>query len=310
MVADMTEDSRLRIGELSRRSGASPELLRAWERRYGLVKPTRSAGGLRLYSVEDLERVRLMRQYLAQGIAAAEAAALAAGASASTASDGPVLDATTARDQLARMLEDFDEPGAQMVIDLLLAVATIDTLLRDVVLPHLKDLGDRWERGELSVAQEHFASNVLRGRLLGLARGWGRGLGPRVLLACPPGERHDLGLLAFGLALHSRGWRIDYLGSDTPMDSIAQAARSLDPALLVLSAVTAERLRPLKAELKALAERHRLALAGAALQDYDTSGLDVLRLTGDPVAAAEHVTESWQADGSWSSGSSAKRETR
>ena len=73
----MTSDGVLRIGELSKRAGVSPELLRAWERRYGLLRPTRSAGGLRLYSPADVERVRLMRQHLAEGLAAAEAAALA-----------------------------------------------------------------------------------------------------------------------------------------------------------------------------------------------------------------------------------------
>jgi methanogenic corrinoid protein MtbC1 len=87
----------------------------------------------------------------------------------------------------------------------------------------------------VSIAQEHFASNVLRGRLLGLARGWGRGTGPRALLACPEGEHHDLGLIAFGLALRERGWRIDYLGSDTPVASIAEAAEAIAPELLVLT---------------------------------------------------------------------------
>ena len=73
----MTEAGTLRIGELSRRSGVSPELLRAWERRYGLLEPTRSPGGLRLYTPDDLTRVQAMQQHLAEGLAAAEAAALA-----------------------------------------------------------------------------------------------------------------------------------------------------------------------------------------------------------------------------------------
>src|SRR3954451_22700817 len=77
---DMADEALLRIGELSRRSGVSPELLRAWERRYGLLDPTRSSGGLRLYSPRDLARVRLMQQHLASGLAAAEAAEQAADA--------------------------------------------------------------------------------------------------------------------------------------------------------------------------------------------------------------------------------------
>ncbi len=123
-------------------------------------------------------------------------------------------------------------------------MATVDTLLSEVVLPYLRELGERWERGEASVAQEHFASSVLRGRLLGLARGWGLGLGPTAVLACLPGEQHDLGLIAFGLALRARGWRIVYLGSDTPIETVEEVSRQLDPSLVVLNAVTSERVEP------------------------------------------------------------------
>jgi DNA-binding transcriptional MerR regulator/methylmalonyl-CoA mutase cobalamin-binding subunit len=274
------DDANLRIGELSRRSGVSPELLRAWERRYDLLRPERSAGGLRLYSSADLERVRLMRHHMTQGLAAREAAALAVRPTATAAFDPHAACAA-----LDRATDAFDEPLAQAVIDDLLAVATVDALLSEVVVPYLHALGERWERGEVSIAQEHFASNVLRGRLLGLARGWGRGTGPRALLACPEGERHDLGLIAFGLALRERGWRIDYLGSDTPAESIAEAARVIEPALLVLSAVTAE---PLSRVAPALAKRHRVAVAGTGAAGFEHGG--VLALTGDPVAEADRVS--------------------
>jgi DNA-binding transcriptional MerR regulator len=286
----MPEDSHLRIGELSRRSGVSPELLRAWERRYGLLRPTRSPGGLRLYSSEDLERVRLMREHMTRGLAAREAAALAATTTVGDLAAGPAFDAASARDELGQATEAFDEPRAQAVIDRVLAVATLDALLRDVVLPYLRDVGERWERGQVSTAQEHFASNVLRGRLLGLARGWGRGAGPRAVLACPPGERHDLGLIMFGLAVRERGWRIDYLGSDTPPESIAEVARTTRPALVVLSAVTPERLSPLAAELADLAQRHAVAVAGGGARDFRPDGPGVLTLTDDPVAEAERIS--------------------
>src|SRR3954451_2930227 len=147
---------QLRIGELSRRSGVSPELLRAWERRYDLLQPERSEGGLRLYSEADLERVREMQRHIAAGVAAREAAALAT----QTAAPVTVFDAVGARAALTRTLESFDEPGAQGVTDGLLALATIDTLLSTVILPYLRELGERCERGEVSVAQEHFASSV------------------------------------------------------------------------------------------------------------------------------------------------------
>ena len=298
IVAVVASETVLRIGELSKRSGVSPELLRAWERRYGLLRPVRSAGGLRLYSTEDLERVRLMRQHLAGGLAAAEAAALASRALLGEVQALPELARERARDDLAEALDSFDEPRAQAVLDRLLGVATVDALLSEVVLPYLHDLGDRWQRGEASIAQEHFASSVLRGRLLGLARDWGRGLGPLAVLACLPGERHDLGLIAFGLALRSRGWRIGYLGSDTPLETLDEAARSLAPSLVVLSASTAERVRDAEPQLRALAQHHRLALGGAGAADVDGASIDALLLTGDPVAEADRVTALIQATGS------------
>ncbi len=282
----MTDAGLLRIGELSRRSGVSPELLRAWERRYDLLRPRRSAGGTRLYAAADLERVRAMQRHLADGLAAAEAAALA-GRSAEPAPSAVALG------DLRRELEDallaFDEPHAQAIIDSLLATAMLDTVLVKVLVPYLHDLGEGWERGEVSIAQEHFASSVLRGRLLGLARGWDRGFGPRVLLACAPEEQHDLGLICFGLALRERGWRIGYLGADTPIESVANAALAFAPEFVVLSAVTAERFRARADELRELAKATRLCLGGAGAAVADV-GADALALDGDPVHEAERLT--------------------
>ena len=248
--------------------------------------PQRSAGGLRLYSSGDLERVRAMQRHMTQGLAAREAAALAGRAAAEAAprqAGVPAFDPEQARAELGDALEAFDEPRAQGVFDELLSTTTVDALLSEVVMPYLHDLGERWERGELSVAQEHFASNVLRGRLLGLARGWGRGAGPRALLACPEGERHDLGLIAFGLALRERGWRIDYLGPDTPVESIEEAARRTAPAVVVLCAVRPEPLE----QGAALAARYRVAIAGAGAKLASVRGVE--RLTDDPVTEAERL---------------------
>jgi DNA-binding transcriptional MerR regulator len=289
------EPGLLRIGELSRRSGVSPELLRAWERRYRLLRPTRSQGGLRLYSWADLERVQAMQRHLAEGYAAAEAAALAA--QHGVGGEGAPLETIAARRELDAAVSAFDEPRAQAAVDALLAAATLDLVLADVVIPYLHDLGERWERGEASVAQEHFGSSLLRGRLLALARGWGRGLGPRALLACPPGEQHDLGLIAFGLALRARGWRIVYFGADTPLESVGEAARLFEPLFVVLSSVSADRFRPKRTELRRLAKSHRLCLGGVGSAGGADTG--ALLLTGDPVEEAERLTRlAGEAEGS------------
>ena len=174
--------SNVRIGELSRRVGVSTELLRAWERRYGLLRPERSSGGFRLYGREDEARVRLMQDHLGQGLSAAEAASLA------LAGESPAAEPTEAGSSPARHSAASSERSTSSTSSRHMPSSTtcwrasLDTILRDVLLPYLRELGERWERGEVSVAQEHYASGLLRGRLLGLARGWGRGVGPHASL--------------------------------------------------------------------------------------------------------------------------------
>jgi len=284
----MSEEGILRIGELSRRVGVSPEVLRAWERRYGVLRPTRSEGGFRLYSTADEERVRRMLALQQQGLSPAVAARTAA-----TEGDGgpavSALPADTLRQALADALDSFDEASANRVFDRALAVLTLDTLLRRIVLDYLVDLGERWSDGRASVAQEHFATNVLRGRLLGLARDWGQGGGPLALLACPPGELHDLGLICFGLALRAHGWRIAFLGADTPVDTLKHTADNLDPDLVVVTATIPRRLSQIQAELRAMAGSTRLALAGGGASEAIAASIGAELLDGDPVTQAARI---------------------
>lgn len=281
--------SLIRIGELSRRLGVSPDLLRVWERRYGLLQPARTAGGFRLYSPADEERVRAMRRHLAQGFSAAVAARMALGAPLSQGvrdGDG-VLEA--AQEELGVALEAFRDVDAQTVLDRLLAAFSVEAVLRDVVLPYLHTLGARWESGEVSVAQEHFASSVLRGRLLGLARGFDLGAGPRALLACPPGEPHDLGLLCFGIGLRDHGWRITYLGADTPIDTLGDTAARLRPDLVVLCSELEEPLRAVVDEVAQLAASHPVTLAGrgASAEIAHAAGTGLIQ--DAPMAAAARI---------------------
>jgi methanogenic corrinoid protein MtbC1 len=231
-----------------------------------------------------------MQQYLAEGLAAAQAATLVL-ASPLAEPEAPPLAPDLVQRQLSEALEAFDEPAAQAVLDRLFAAATVEVALTEVILPYLRELGERWERGDVTVAQEHFASNVIRGRLAGLARGWGRGAGPVALLACLPGEHHDLGLIAFGLALRSHGWRIAYLGPDTPLDTLERAAEAIEPTFVVVSATTDERIAPVSAQLKALARSYRVGLGGSAASTGGADRLGVLDLRDDPVAEAERIAE-------------------
>jgi DNA-binding transcriptional MerR regulator len=278
-------DGHLRIGELGRRVGVSPELLRAWERRYGLLEPTRSPGGFRLYSDADEVRVRTMQRHLQQGLSAAEASRAALEVATLPEQVATTNLADTAA-ELQGALERYDESTANAVLDGTLATFGTETVLRDVVMPVLRTLGERWEAGELTVAQEHFASHLLRGRLLGVARGWGRGSGSVALLACAPGEMHDLPLVLFGIALREAGWRIVFLGADTPIATVEHAADTIAPAAVIFATTVPEPLLAVEKEVADLATRVPVGIGGRAADKAVAERIGAFLLEGDPALAA------------------------
>ncbi len=190
--------------------------------------------------------------------------------------------------RLTVALDGFDETAAHEAIDELFSRFSVETALRDVVLPYLRRLGDKWEAGEISVGQEHFASNLIRGRLLGLARGWGSAVGPTVLLACPPGEEHELGLMVFGIVAARKGWRVVYLGPNAPFETIEATAREIHPVLVVLASVVRDRLAGHEDELRSLVAVAPVAVGGElSAEDVERAGARFLDT--DPVTAALSV---------------------
>jgi DNA-binding transcriptional MerR regulator/methylmalonyl-CoA mutase cobalamin-binding subunit len=279
--------ARVRIGELARRTGVSAELLRAWEQRYGLLRPERSAGGFRLYSPSDEARVRRMTALIASGVSASEAAARATG-------DEPVTQAGAATDEAARELREaldrFDADGAHQAFDRLLATVSVEIAITEVLVPLLHELGDRWETGTATIGQEHFASDLVRGRMLGIARGWANGAGPTFVLACPPGEEHDLGLMMLGIALARRGARVVFLGADTPVATIAETVRDVEPEGVVIAVARSVPLAAAATELAALARDVAVYVGGPGADEEAVQGSGARLLEGDPVAAARALT--------------------
>ena len=286
--SETAPEPRVRIGELSRRTGVGVDALRAWERRYGLLRPMRSKGGFRLYGPGDEARVRAMTSLIASGVSTAEAARLADGGDVHVGRAGAAEPTGHVR-RLEMAFQRFDEPDANAILDDALARFTMAAVASTIVLPVLHAIGERWEEGELSVAHEHFATGVLRGRMLAVGRNWGAGAGPLALLACPPGEHHDLGLIAFGLVLRERGWRITLLGSDTPIETIAGTAAELEPAAVVLAAVRPEPFDAATRQIRALAARAPVLLGGAGADEALAQRLGAGMLDPDPVRAAAQL---------------------
>ena len=298
----------MRIGELARRTGVTPELLRAWEQRYGLLRPERSRGGFRLYSGADVERVRRTTALFETGVSAGEAARQAAETHDAETRAAEAAEARAAEERAAQVresamqrpvvevlagelqeaLDRFDAVAANDVLDRLFGALSVDYALSHVVIPYLHELGERWADGTVNVAQEHFASNLLRGRLLGLAGDGGVRHRRTALLACLPGEAHDLGLVMLGLLLQGRGWRVAFLGADTPVDTIEQAVPTVQPSLVVLGTYRAHEFRAHREAVARLAEHTRVAVAGP-VEEKDVSDLGAELLPDDIVAAAEHL---------------------
>jgi DNA-binding transcriptional MerR regulator len=273
----------LRVGELARRVGVSPETLRAWERRYGVLRPTRTPGGYRIYGAADQARADRMRTLIDAGWAASQAARSIAPAGL----EDVGIEAVAER--LEAALLDLDADTSAALLDHALAAHPLPEVLDAVVLRVLRAVGEGWELGTVSIAQEHFAADLIGGRLRALSRGWDAGTGPRAVLACPSGERHDLGLLSCGLALRDHGWRITYLGADTPGVALGDAVRRIRPAAVVIGVLQSEPLARAAATLATLSAETRVLVGGAGALRVLVDAAAAMPLPDDPVAAAALV---------------------
>lgn len=235
------ERSLLRIGEVARRTGVTVPTLRAWERRYGLLDPARTDGGHRLYSDDDVERVRATQRLLNDGWSASAAAreVLREPTPVTQLRPVPSFDdaATNLIDRLEKAIDTFDAPAADAVIDDVFARLEIPRALDEVVLPVLRRVGEGWQTDPRVIAREHFATNTLRPRLQRLLRGPVRTSSRSVLAAAPEGEDHDLGLLASSVVGADAGWRIHYLGARMPTAAIERSVESLRPDVVLIGAM-------------------------------------------------------------------------
>ncbi|HSU15622.1 MerR family transcriptional regulator [Longimicrobium sp.] len=241
------------IRVVSERTGLSPDVLRAWEKRYGAVAPPRREGaGQRLYSDADVERLRLLRRATAAGRSIGHVAALSdreleqlvredeaqrAVPSAAAPQQGGGAAAAHVRIAMAAARE-MDGPALEAALRRALVLGGAETFIDDVAPPFLRAVGDAWEDGSLTVAHEHLASAVMR-RVLGIVAeaGPAAGAAPVVVVATPAGQVHELGAMLAAASAMSAGWRVVYLGADLPADEVARAARETGAEAVALSIV-------------------------------------------------------------------------
>lgn len=230
--------SRYRIQAVSKMCGVSTATLRAWERRYGVPSPARTASAYRLYSDEDVALIKRMRDFVENGMAAAEAARAvleARGAApVPTASDGDAF--TDARDRIVEATVRFDPEGLEAEVNKALSLGPAVAIFERALGPALERIGDLWHAGKVTVAQEHLASQILGATLLHLLRlAQPAESTRRVLLAGFSDEDHVLGLFGVGLRFCSWGFRVVLLGPRTPPAAVARAVASLAPEVVALT---------------------------------------------------------------------------
>ena len=232
------------IRAVARFTGLSVDTLRAWERRYQAVTPTRGDRG-RTYTDADVDRLKRLAILVGRGhpigtvaqLSAADLARLLDGsdAQAHTRDEPPAADLTG----LLRALDRYDLNAVESVLARHAAVLPTRELVFAVILPLLRSLGDRWEARTLSPAQEHLVSAIVRSVLGGLLRSIARTDGlPRVVFATPAGERHELGLLCAAVLAAAAGYGVLYLGPDLPAADIAHATEMSGATSVVLATMT------------------------------------------------------------------------
>ena len=231
---------------MSELTGVSSATLRAWERRYGVPTPSRTASAYRLYSNEDVALIIKMRDLVKAGTAPAEASRAVLGeagsrvdASAQAAIAEADKDAfVAAKERIIDAVCRFDPDGLDEAVSKTLTLGPAVTIYERTIRPALVQIGDLWHAGTVTVAQEHFASNVLGGTLVHLLRlAQPSDDARRVVLACFADENHVLGLYGAGLRFASWGYRTLMLGTSTPPFAVASVVDALAPHLVGLSAV-------------------------------------------------------------------------
>jgi DNA-binding transcriptional MerR regulator/methylmalonyl-CoA mutase cobalamin-binding subunit len=227
------------IRTLSSLTGVNSVTLRAWERRYNLIRPQRTAKGHRLYTQRDVERIQRVLAYINQGIAISQVKPLLDGTAAVPAplpQAGQSDEWERYRTRMQNAIQRFDEQALDAAYNDALSLYPADLVIRRLATPVLRELGERWKERPAGVAEEHFFSvylrNKLGARLLHLNA---QEHGPRLLMSCLPGEQHEIGMLFFALAAVSHGYRLVLFGANLPLEQIPPALEQRPCDAVVLS---------------------------------------------------------------------------
>lgn len=279
---------RYTVKQVSQLTGISTDLLRAWERRYGVVTPRRTASRYRLYGEDDVSRLRRMAELIADGapasLAAEQALAESPAVDEADGAHAPAESETWAPlalpasalppvDALAEAARDLDRAALERTLDSALAAGSFESVFDEWLTPALVRVGEAWADDEISVAGEHFVSAAVHRRLSRAFDAAGTAVNaPVVVVGLPPRTMHELGALAFAICLRRRGVDVRYLGADLPVDSWVSAVRRLSPDAVAVSVPRAADSPAAEELVRTLAEAHpqvRIFAGGAGCAGWN-----------------------------------------
>ncbi len=246
------------IKQASARSGVSIPLLRAWERRYGVVHPERTAAGYRLYDEDAIAVFSTMRRLVGSGWTPSEAARAIRDGSVPADVAEPVPAAyaggsdASPGSRLVDAAAEMSTTAVESALDEIFSRGSYEAIVDGLLMPALTALGDAWQAGAVDVAGEHLASAAAMRRLTSAYNAAGSPAGRGVVVGTPPGSRHELGAMAFSVALRRQGVPVTYLGADVPVTSWVDAARNTSATAVVIGVATSADAAPAAAVVRAL----------------------------------------------------------
>jgi len=290
------------IRVLAEKTGVAPTTLRAWERRYGLLKPERTPKGHRLYSVKDVEVVSRIVKLLNDNFTISKAINEIKLEDIQEQAEhldslGPPQSAEhweVFQERFLGAIERFDENKLDAIYNEALSLYPIDLVSSQILRPLLSQLGLRWKQREAGIAEEHFFTSYLRNKVgARVHHASGKSKGSRLLLACVPGEYHELGSLLFGLSAMTRGYRLLFLGADLPLDQVRVVTETTDIDGVVLSAVSVNIRGQFARDLSQLADELScpLMLGGSAPESHMDSVNEKILFLGDDYRKALETLE-------------------
>ena len=259
-IFDYPDEGKFNIRAVSQKTDILAVTIRAWERRYSLLEPKRALNGYRMYSERDIAVLNWVKKQIGKGISISSVAAEFQSSVAAKqwpeavlSDKGPVpskknsyQNIDTLTRQLTTALVRIDERMAADIFSEAMGAVPMMQLFELVLIPVLVEIGVRWERGEISVAVEHFASSLIQGKVQAIYQSLPlHPSAPKVIVGCAPDELHQIGSLMFAVLLRDSGYRVEFLGPDIPLEDLARYAGEEKPRMLIISATLAEQAEKL-----------------------------------------------------------------